>query len=282
MGALLALVSALSYGMSDFAGGILSKTRSVWMVAIWSQVTAALATTVVALVVPGDPEPADFAWAAGAGVSGGIGIAFLYRGLSRGRMGVVAPISGIGAALLPVAVGLATGDRPSMLAWVGIVAAFPAIYLIPQAIDEHEPVLDAPAPARSGVTDGVIAGLGFGTLFSLVAQIRDDAGFLPLSVLQLAAAATVVVIAIVLRQPWLPRGRAVLPVLAFGPLGTAGLVFFLLATGQGLLTIVSVIAALYPASTVAMATVVLHEKISRLQSVGLGLAAAAVVLVAVG
>lgn len=113
---LLALAAALSLGASDFIGGILSKTRSVWMVVIASQITAALTTAVVAGFVPGDPEPADFAWAAGAGVGSVVGIAFLYRGLSRGRMGVVAPVSGVGAALLPVAVGLATGDEPSRLA----------------------------------------------------------------------------------------------------------------------------------------------------------------------
>lgn len=277
---LFALVSALAYGTADFVGGILSKTRSVWMVATAGQMTAALATAVVALFVPGDPEPADFVWAAVAGLGGGIGVAFLYRGLSRGRMGVVAPISGIGAAFVPVAVGLGSGEAPSLLAWVGIVVALPAIYLVPKAPEEHEP--DEPTPASGGLTDGVIAGLGFGALFALIEQIGDEAGLLPLSVVSVGGAATVVVMAGALGQPWLPRGLQAVPVLALGPLSAAGLVFFLLATGQGLLTIVSVIASLYPAGTVALSAVVLREKLGRLQSVGLGLTAVAVVLFALG
>lgn len=279
---LLALAAALSLGASDFIGGILSKTRSVWMVVVASQITAAITTAVVAGFVPGDPAPADFVWAIGAGVGSVVGIGFLYRGLSRGRMGVVAPVSGVGAALLPVAVGLATGDEPSLLAWVGIVAAFPAIYLVAQTDGNHEPLLDVSASAPSGLGDGVIAGLGFGTIFTFVGQIGEDAGLLPLSLVGLVAAASAAVIAITLRQPWIPRGRGVLPIYAFGILGTAGLVSFLLATNQGLLTLVSVTAALYPAATVILAAVVLREKIGRLQSVGLGLAAIAVVLVAAG
>lgn len=278
----LALAAALSYGASDFVGGILSRTRSVWMVATASQLTAALATAIVALLASGAAEPADFGWAAGAGVGGAIGISSLYRGLSAGRMSVVAPISGIGAALVPVAVGLATGDQPSTLAWLGIAVAFPAIYLVPQADARHDPAIDAAAARSDGAGYGVIAGLGFGTLFALVGQIGDDAGFFPLALLQLTVAATVVVIATSLRQPWVPRGRRLAPVFAFGLLGSAALVFFQLATQQGLLTIVSVIAALYPATTVAMAATFLGETIGRLQSAGLALAATAVVLVAVG
>jgi len=278
----LALAAALAYGLSDFVGGILSKTRSVWMVATASQLTAAFATAVVALLAPGDPGSTDFAWGAAAGVAGAIGISALYRGLSQGRMGVVAPISGTGAALVPVIVGLATGDEPSPLAWVGIAIAFAAIYFIPQAGKEHEPVLDGPASTSSGAGYGAVAGLGFGALFALVGQIGDDAGFLPLALGQLVVAVTVALVAISLRQPWVPRGRGLAPVFAFGLLGTAALILFLLATRQGLLTIVSVIAALYPASTVAMAAIVLRERIGRMQSVGLGLAAIAVVLVTVG
>ena len=150
--AALALAAALSYGLSDFVGGILSKTRSVWMVATAGQLTATLATAVVALVAPGAPKPADFAWGAAAGVASAVGVSFLYRGLSRGRMGVVAPISGTGAALVPVVVGVAIGDQPSLLAWIGIAIAFPAIYLIPQADAQSQPAIDEAGPASSGRT----------------------------------------------------------------------------------------------------------------------------------
>jgi drug/metabolite transporter (DMT)-like permease len=281
LAAALALASALSYGVSDFVGGILSRTRSIWMVAAASQLTAAVGTAVVGLVAPGDPSPADFAWGAAAGLGGALGIVFLYRGLSRGRMGVVAPISGTGAALVPVAVGIATGEEPAALAWVGIVLAFPAIYLIPKVDPADERTGGGPPPV-SGASDGVIAGLGFGALFALVAQIGENAGFMPLALMQLVMSAAIVLAAISLRQPWVPRGPGLLPVFAFGLLGMAASVFFLLATRQGLLTVVSVIASLYPAGTIAMAALFLEERIGRLQIVGLVLAAVAVVLITIG
>lgn len=282
MAVALAAAAALCYGLSDFFGGILSKTRSVWMVATASQLTAAAATTIIALAAPGAPRPADFAWGAAAGIAGAIGISALYRGLSRSRMGVVAPISGTGAALVPVIVGLATGDKPSTLAWIGIVLAFPAVILIPQAAGQHQPGRsDRPQPPN-GAGYGVIAGLGFGALFAFIKQIGGDAGFVPLALTQLVEAATVASVAIALRQPWIPRGRGLVSVVAFGLLGTAALLFFQLATRQGMLTVVSVIAALYPASTIVMAAVVLRENLGRMQSAGLGLAAIAVVLITVG
>lgn len=278
----LALVAALAYGVSDFLGGVLSTSRSSWTVAWVSQLTAALATVVVALVfLPGDPQPADFAWAAAGGVGEAVGIGALYRGLSQGRMGVVAPVSGVGAALVPVVVGLVTGDQPSPLAWVGIAVAFPAVYLIPQSPD-RAPDADR-ASTRAGVANGILAGVGFGAQFALVGQIGAGSGLFPIALLWLVSAATVILTASALRQPWLPRrGSPLAPVFAFGPISALAVVSFLLATGQGMLTTVSVIAALYPAVTVGMAAVVLRERVGRWQAVGLGLAVAAVVLVTLG
>ncbi|HYC81475.1 MAG TPA: EamA family transporter [Solirubrobacterales bacterium] len=277
----LALASALSYGLSDFVGGILSKDRSVWSVATASGVTIAAGTGVIALLAPGDPSAADFAWGAAAGLGGALGIVFLYRGLSRGRMGVVAPISGTGAALVPVVVGIAGGEQPSVLVWVGIVLAFPAIYMIPQADGSPQNPSGGPPPP-SAAADGVVAGLGFGVEFAMIGQIGEDAGFLPLTLMQVAIVAAIALSAIALRQPLLLRGPGKLPVFAFGLLGMAATVCFQLATRQGLLTVVAVIASLYPASTVAMAAIFLGERIGRLQVLGLAFAAAAVVLITVG
>lgn len=276
----LALIAALSYGVSDFVGGVLSRTRSSWLVALVSQLVAAVATAVVAVFLPGSPDGADFAWAAAGGVGEAVGISALYRGLAQGRMGVVAPISGTGAALVPVVVGVATGDLPSLLAWIGIVVAFPAIYLIPQSGPRG---VDARPATAAGVVNGIVAGLGFGTQFALVGQIGPRSGFFPLALLWLVSAVVVAVIATVLRQPWAPRtGRRLGPVIAFGPISAVAVVSFLLATREGLLTVVSVIAALYPAITVVMAAIGLRERLGRLQSVGLALAVVSVVLVTLG
>lgn len=275
---LLALVSALAYGVSDFAGGTLSKSRPVWMVTVAGQITAALATTIFALFMAGDPAPADFGWGAVAGVASGIGVAFLYRGLSQGRMGVVAPVSAIGAAILPVAWGLVSGDQPSVLAWIGIIVAFPAIYLVARTEDPAAS-LDGDA-ASTGALDGVLAGIGFGVMFVAVSEIGDDAGLFPLAGQQVVAGLAVITVAAAIRQPWVPRGRAALLPMVFGPAGSIGLLCFLLATHQGLLSVVSVIASLYPASTVLLAAVLLGERIGRLQALGLALAMIAVGCVA--
>jgi drug/metabolite transporter (DMT)-like permease len=274
-----ALSSALFYGVSDFVGGILSKSRSVWMVAICSQLTAGLATALVALFVPARPTGADFGWAVAGGFAAAIGISFLYAGLSGGRMNVVAPISGIGAALVPVVVGVATGDKPSILGWIGIAIAFPAIYLVAHTAAEHQHAHQR--SAASSVVYGVTAGLGFGAVYALVAQIGNHAGFMPLAVVQLVAAIAIGAVAIALHQPWLPRGRHLGRVFAFGLLGTTGLVCFLIATWHGVLSIIAVIAALYPASTVMMARIVLHERFGRWQLVGLVLTASAIILVTI-
>lgn len=275
MSVVLALISALAYGLSDFLGGIFAKRVTPWQVAVVGQSSSAVCVAVAGLVVAGDPQQADWAWSAGAGLGGGFGAAFLYRGLSTGRMGVVAPISAIGAALLPVVIGLATGDRPSVLAWVGIACALPAIYLIARSDD-------ATSTQRTGALDGVLAGLGFGALFAMLGQVSAGAGMLPLALSQVSSVIGVVVTALVLRARWMPRRRAAYAPACMGPLGAAATGSFLYATHDGLPAIVSVIASLYPATTVVLAAAILHERIHRAQGVGLLLATTAVVLVAAG
>jgi drug/metabolite transporter (DMT)-like permease len=270
----LALLSALAYGISDFLGGIFSKKASPWQVAVVGQTSSTLTITLVALLIGGSPSGADWRWGALAGVGGGMGAAFLYRGLAGARMGVVAPLSAVGSALLPVVVGVLTGERPSTLAVIGIVCAFPAMYLISLVVDEDP-------SHRGGVIDGILAGVGFGSLFTFLGQISDEAGLMPLAVSQAASVLGVILTAMVLRQSFVPRGRAWRAVV-MGPLGATATGAFLYATGLGLLAIVSVIAALYPASTVVLATVLLREKIHAWQGVGLAFAVAAVTLVALG
>ncbi|MRK02638.1 EamA family transporter [Aeromicrobium sp. S22] len=275
MAIVLSLVSALAYGVSDFLGGIFSKRASAWQIAVVGQSSSTVFSLAVALVVGGSPTGRDLLFGSLAGLGGGFGAAFLYRGLSSARMGVVAPISAIGAALIPVAVGLLTGDRPSGMALVGVVCAFPAIALISRVVD------DDPAH-RGGVLDGVLAGVGFGMLFVFLGQIGDDAGLLPLAASQGTSIVAVIVTATVLRQAWFPRDRAAWAAVSMGPLGATAQGAFIYATHHGLLSIVSVISSLYPASTVLIAAVLLRERIHRWQGMGLVFAALAVALVAAG
>ncbi|MGH3459681.1 EamA family transporter [Aeromicrobium sp.] len=275
MAIVLALLSALAYGISDFLGGIFSRKASPWQVAVVAQLSSTTFNALAALVVGGSPEASDWRWGVLAGLSAGIGAVFLYRGLANARMGVVAPLSAVGCALVPVIVGLSTGDRPSTLAVIGIICAFPAMYLISLVVDEDP-------THRGGVIDGILAGLGFGLLFVFIGQMSDDAGLMPLALAQAFAVLGVIALAVALRQPFVPRTREPWRAVVMGPLGATATGAFLYATHHGLLSVVAVIAALYPAGTVLLATILLRERIHAWQGVGLAFAVAAVTLVAVG
>lgn len=274
---LLSLGSALAYGLSDFIGGLLSRRTSPWAIAVSGQAAATVLTTLLALAVDGDPQPTDWWWAALAGVGSGAGAGFLYRGLASGRMGVVAPVSAVGAALLPVVVGIALGERPSLLTWIGVGCALPAIWLVSRTTDDA-----GTGGATAGLLDGVLAGLGFGLLFAALGQVGDDSGFGPLALTQAVAVVATVALAVALRAAWLPRDRAAAVGASIGVLSTAATVLFQLATRTGLLAVAAVLTSLYPALTVLLATLVLREPIGRAQGIGLGLAALAVALVAAG
>jgi drug/metabolite transporter (DMT)-like permease len=279
MAVLLALGGAIAYGLSDFIGGLASRRTSVWPVAFLACLGAMLGSLVLAVAVPGDPEPVDYAWAALGGLGSGIGTAFLYRGLSRGRMGVVAPVSAVGAALIPVAFGVLTGERPTPLVWLGIVAAAPGIWLVSK---EDAGEFAGEPTGTSGLLDGVLAGVGFGVLFAALGQVPTSAGYWPLAVNQLLSLVAVSVSCVLLGGSPVPRDRTALWGLVAGVLASLAVLGFLLATERGLLSVSAVLTSLYPAATVLLAAVVLKEHIHRIQSVGLALCAVTVVCVALG
>jgi uncharacterized membrane protein len=290
MAIVLALCSALAYGLSDFLGGILSRRTSAWSVAVVGQSSSAVCTSLVASFVAGSPTDADFRWAVLAGVGTGVGTGFLYRGLSSGRMSVVAPVSAVGAAVVPVLAGTITGERPSTLVWLGILAAMPGIWLVSSTPEDPVATVAsaqvattrAKASVAEGVVDGVLAGLGFGVLFAALGQVPDTAGWWPLATCQIVSVPSVVALALVMRTAWVPRGRVVRLAVLTGPLSATATAAFLLATQFGFLTVAGVLSSLYPASTVLLAALLLHERVHRTQGVGLGLCAVAVACVAGG
>lgn len=273
MAVLLSLCAALTYGLSDFVGGVLSRRANPWTIAFLAQLGGAGTILLLSTVTDGSPDASDAGWAVLAGLGNGIGTAFLYRGLAAGRMGVVAPVSGVGAALVPLVVGVVTGERPGSLAWIGIVAALPAIWLVAR---EPSPT----TVSGSGLVDGILAGLGFGTLFAALAQIPEESGLLPLALNQGVGAAVVAVVATALGAAWVPRRAGEYVALVSGVLGTTATVLFLAATHTGFLTIAAVVTSLYPAFTVLLAAVLLRERVHRDQALGLGLCAVAVGLIA--
>jgi drug/metabolite transporter (DMT)-like permease len=276
-GILLAFSSALAYGTADFIGGAGSRRHSPWQVVLVGQAAGALVMLAAGLMVPGNPVTADFAWALLAGVGSATGSIFLFRGLARGRIGLVAPISALDAAVLPVLVGAALGDRPSWLVWVGLLAALPGIWLV-----SRDTTSDGPGRTQGAIVDGALAGTGFGILFVALAQISESAGLLPLAANQLTGAILTVVVAASFRQPWRPRRGVIGWGSASGVLGASGTLAFIVATGRTNLGIAGVLASLYPAITVLLAAGVLGERIGTGQRAGIGVCTLAVATLALG
>jgi uncharacterized membrane protein len=282
MAILLGLASAIAFGVSDYLAGVLSRRLHFTLVGLISQVSAT-ALAWASLPWTGGPRPATaaLAWGALSGIGGGVGSLALYRGLGRGKMSVVGPLSSVGAAALPALAGIALGDRPSPLAIGGVLLALPAIWLV--ASSSGRPGGER-AAGPSGVGDGLLAGAGFGLLFIGLARAGDGAGLWPVATGQLTALVllTVVVgVRLATTRPALPGGpRALLPPLLVGCLSVTATLLYFLATHSGLLTIVAVLASLYPGITVLLAWLLLGERITRVQRAGLALCAVAVVAIA--
>lgn len=274
MTVVLALIAAGLYGLSDFIGGVASRRTSVWPVGLLACVGATIGSVLIASFDHGDPTRGDLLLGLLAGVGSGTGTAFLYRGLAAGRMGVVAPVSAVGAVVIPLFVAVVSGERPAEIGWVGFVLALPGIWFVSR--EESSP---AGSGTDSGLLDGIVAGAGFGVLFAALGQVSDGSGYWPLVAAQLMSVVSLVGAAVLLGGDPLPRRRADLWGLVPGVLATLAVLFFILATREGLLSVAAVITSLYPAFTVILAIAVLRERIHRTQALGLVFCAASVVLV---
>lgn len=284
MGVTLALLAAVAYGVGDFIGGLGGRRVHAALMPVAVQVVGVVVSLGVALTVGGSPTPAAWAWGAVSGIGSGVGNVCLLRGLAVGRMSVVAPLSAVVTAALPALVGLLTGDRLEPWGWAGIVLALPAVALAARAES-------AGGSARSQRLDlgyGLGAGLGFALLFVALDRAGTDAGTWPLVPGQVVGLAVVLAVAAPLivrlrrdHTPWNPAD-VVRWGGAAGVLGSIANLLFLVATGSGQLTVTAVLAGLYPAFTVLLAVVVLHERMNRGQRAGLALAAVAIVLIVTG
>src|SRR5262245_47971078 len=272
--------------MSDFLGGLISRSVHYAIVGVLAYATAVVALVAVVLLTaaPAPTRDALF-WGAVSGLGAAGGTLFLYRGLAHGRMGVVAPLSGLGTAALPVLVGVAVGDRPSGLAWLGIAAALPAIWLVSTSGGESGATEQPTGTFSEGVVDGLLAGVGFAILLVALDFAGGDSGLWPVLASEATGLALMAVFVVAIRRSiaaWPVRPGDLGGAVATGLLGGAAIVAFYLSTQEGLLSIVAVLTSLYPAVTVVGAAVVLREAITRRQAVGLALAAVAVVLIVAG
>jgi len=283
----LALAAALFYGAADFCGGLASRRVSSLAVVVWSQAVGLLVLIPALLAIRGIARPADLSWGLACGISGAFAIALLYRGLATGTMGIVSPITAVLAAAIPVAFAVARGERPTALALFGIACALVAVVLVsasapPPPPDERDGPARAPRARRfpPGIPEALGAGAAFGFFFIALAQTHADAGLYPLLATRLTSIAILACGALLLRRP-LHVARPGLPtVVAAGVLDMGANVCYVLAAHAGALSIAAVVTSLYPAGTVALAALLLRERLVLVQWAGVAVALAGVLCIA--
>lgn len=274
---MLAAAAAWIYGLGDFCGGRASRRLGSLSVTLVGQLFG-LVLLGIALLAFADPiaPMVDWGWGALGGAGGLIGLGLLYYCLANGAMTVVGPLTAVVSAVLPVIVGFALGERPSAVAFAGIVLALVGIVLVTGAIGTpHVPT----APRIVVLT--VVGGAGFGFMYVCLDQTSDESGMWPLvaaRVVSIGVAALVVFG----RRGQGSAGRVTGYAVAAGIFDMGANVLFVLATREGLLSLVSVITALYPVSTILLAVRFDRERLSPTQVIGLVGVGVAVALVALG
>jgi drug/metabolite transporter (DMT)-like permease len=274
MAVVFALLAAAVYGVSDFIGGLAARRTPAITVLLVSYPIGAVLMAAVLPVYGGPISAGTLAWSVAGGAAGLIGVALLYTALGQAPMNVISPVTAVMSAVVPVAAGVVQGERPHLLAWLGIVLGMLAVTLISRQPADHP---HGPIGWRP-LTMAVLAGVGFGCYFICLAGTDPDSGMWPVVLSRLVSALLVVPLAAVghgfVRMPRAVLGLAVLA----GALDAGANLAFLLASRHGLLSLSSVITALYPAGTVLLAALILKETTGRVQRTGLGIAAVAVVL----
>jgi drug/metabolite transporter (DMT)-like permease len=274
LAALFALSAAASWGSGDFAGGLASRRVGAFRAVLVGHSVGLLALATVALA-RGErlPPPADLLWGAAAGVTAVVGLGFLMRGFSEGRMGIVAPVSAVLGASTPVIVAALTEGIPRALQLVGFGVALAGLWLL------SRPQSQGGRPGGLGVA--LLAGVGFGAFFVALDQVEAGSVFWPLVAGRLAALAVMVPLALARRRPIVPRGAPLGLLVLAGVLDASGNLFFLLASQTGRLDVTAVLASLYPAVTALWAWLIAGEHMTRLQVTGAAAAIVAIVLITI-
>jgi len=270
------LLSALTWGAADFGGGMAARRGPVFGVVLVSQAVG-MAIALVLAIARGEPFPApvDLGWAVLAGIAGSAGVAGLYHGLATARVAVVAPIAGVLSAVLPVLAGWILQGAPVPTQLAGIGLAVLAVVLVSTSSD---PAGDRP----SGVRFGLIAGVGFGLFDVFASRFSAGSVFGPLVFVRGVEAIVIAAVVLATRRRWRLGGAALSIALLVGLGDMAGNGFFILAAQAGRLDLAGVLSSLYPVTTLVLAAVLLRERVTRRHAAGIGVAFAAIVLIAGG
>ncbi|HLF99556.1 MAG TPA: EamA family transporter [Acidimicrobiia bacterium] len=280
MAVLLGVVAAAAFGAADFLGGFATKRSKTTSVLVCVQATG-LALAVILVLLDDTPLPGarTIGISMGAGAIGMTSLGLFYRALATGRMGVVAPLSAVIAAIVPVTWGLTHGERPSGLALTGVAVAVAAVALVAREPDTAEALTHR---ATQPVTLALVAGVGFGITVTGFSEVADGSGFWPLIFLRVAGVVSLGGFLLVTRRFAFPREAGAANVIGGGILDLTGNAAILQGFREGLTSVVAPVSALFPAATVILARIVLKERLTRLQLTGVAVALLGLVLIGLG
>ena len=276
LAAVCALGASIAWGVGDFLGGLKSRTVPLLVVLLLAQVSGLLGIGLIVVLAGNGPPGASVLWAALAGLFGTLGLAAFYRGMAVGSMSIVAPIAAVGA-VVPVTFGIATGDDVSVAQLAGFALALGGVALA--AFERHG---GGDVKVAAGVPWALAAVIGFGGYYIPMHEASEQ-DFLWAAFVFRASVGVITFAAWLVFRPPLAAARGSLGVIALiGLADTAGNALFAAASSQGAVSVVSVLATLYPVTTIALAAIVLSERIDRLQRFGVAAALVGVVLISAG
>jgi drug/metabolite transporter (DMT)-like permease len=269
----LSLSAAVSWGAADFSGGIATKTANVFSVIVVAHATGLAFMLLLALLV-GEPIPGwtSLLWGIVAGLAGGIGLAALYKALAVGKMGINAPLSCVITAVVPLLFSFGTEGLPHAVQIIGFVVALVSIWLIATQRGAAE--------ESQGLGLAIVAGIGFGGFLLVIKLAGSEAVFWPLVSARAASFLLMLAITVIRGGDWKHSRGSVSYMLLAGILDSGANALYVAAAQRGRLDVAAVLSSLYPASTVMLARLVLKERLSRQQRVGMAAALIAVSLIA--
>jgi drug/metabolite transporter (DMT)-like permease len=273
----LALGASLSWGLADFFGPLQGRKLGALRALVYVQLGGLVGIAVIVAIRGLGPRNTLVLLAIPAAISGTLGLFAYYRGIAVGAISIVAPIAGV-SAVLPVIVGIISGESPSAWQLAGIACALLGVFFA-----AREPRTDGDTRLAAGVGLAVLAAIGFGGYFPFM-HAAGNADFWWASLVFRMASTTVILIVVAIQRPN-PLGvpRRVLPWLALIGFGDMfGNLLYAAASTSGLVSVTSVLASLYPIVTVLLARVLLQEHVARSQEAGIGLTLAGVALISAG
>ena len=275
MSQLLALASAVLFGLGDFAGGYVTRRVNAWTVTLWSQILGLGVLAIGLVIVPWEAvTTADLVWGGLAGLFGLIGLVVFYSTLAEGPIAIVAPITGAAGASIPVIVDIVSGNSLTRAQTAGIALAIVSIVLVSSGRTTGS------LPRRQ-IAKAILAGAGFAAFFIALSRTSEASGLWPLVASRAVSISVAAAVAVAYRAIRPPRGRDLGLIATVGNLDMAANVAIALSLQRGSLAVNTVLSSLYPAVTAAMAVLVLHERPQPHQRIGIATALTAVLLLAV-